>query len=138
MLQEIAYWTYYFCHKNHFLRQNGEEVLMAPLFFALNLYVNALSVIHLIEFWLGIHIAELLPWGKTFNLLSYIVAFCVIFPFIYWGYKSYFHPNKLSGLIEEYERKQAGRRRWGKLFYMLYILITYCSFFILVETFKVE
>lgn len=27
MLQEIAYWTYYFCHKNHFLRQNGEEVI---------------------------------------------------------------------------------------------------------------
>lgn len=137
MLQEIAYWTYYFCHKNHFLRQNGEEVLMAPLFFALNLYVNALSIIHLIEFWIGIHIMELLPWGETFDLLSYIVAFCVISPFVYLGYKSYFHPHKLSELIKKYERKQVYRKRWGKFFYTLYVIITYCLFFFVVETFKI-
>lgn len=125
MFKEIAYWTHYFCSKNKFLQKDRTVTLTALMYAALPEFINVMTIIYLIGYFIDFDILGLIPLQGRYSPVSYCIAFIETIPFLIVNYKCYFQPIKLKPIIEKYARMSKRRRIAGKLFYLFYWIFTW-------------
>lgn len=136
MLKDIVYWTYRLFESGAGLRAKNWHWSDSILFIATFLFVNILTIVYSIEYYLELNVVKNIPITTRRDFKSWIWAALILFSIGLIIYLRYYRGNRFEQLLKSYEEKSSHRLMVGRLSYIIYCFGTWVAFFIVIENFK--
>ena len=136
MLKDIVYWTYRLFESGSGLRTKNWHWSDSILFIATFLFVNILTIVYVIEYYLELNVVKNMPITTRRDFKSWIWAALILFSIGLIIYLRYYRGNRFEQLLKSYEDKSSHRLMVGRLWYIIYCFGTWVAFFIVIGNFK--
>ena len=136
MLKDIVYWTYRLFESGAGLRTKNWHWSDSILFIATFLFVNILTIVYVIEYYLELNVVKNMPITTRRDFKSWIWAALILFSIGLIIYLRYYQGNRFEQLLKSYEEKSSHRLMVGRLCYIIYCFGKWVAFFKVIEYFK--
>lgn len=135
MLSEVVYWTHRVLSRMKYYREQSDAFDVAFIVSIL-LVNNLLCIIYILEYYTSWIILKYIPIKGRGDLMSWLVAVLMLAPFVIFIYCRYTKRNKMQVILKASKEMSERRLFWGRLFFVLYLLVSVIGFGATYQFFK--
>lgn len=135
MLGEVVYWTHRVLSRMKYYREQSDAFDVAFIVSIL-LVNNLLCIIYILEYYTSWIILKYIPIKGRGDLMSWLVAVLMLAPFVIFIYCRYTKRNKMQVILKASKEMSERRLFWGRLFFVLYLLVSVIGFGATYQFFK--
>lgn len=135
MLSEVVYWTHRVLSRMKYYRERGDALDVAFMV-TMSLLLNLIALIYIFEYYISWDILRYIPIKGRGDLMSWLTAALLFAPVVILIYCRYTKRDKMKAMLKKYKGMSERRLFWGRLFFVLYLLVSVIGFGATYQFFK--